>query len=450
MVGHLRQRPVPSANPTAEEPKGLGFYLVLLSLLFEFGRPQDILPGMKAVPFGTLLNGLIAISVIMSGKMSLANLQSRLWLGLLMLMAVHVPFAVNNYWALMILKDMTLCYFLYLGIVAHVNTVDRVKFLINMWLGIHMILAVVGVMQKGRGIGGWMGDENDFGMEMNIALPFAIFLAMSPSTKLPRWAYIAFACTFVLSLMATFSRGGFIGLCAVGGYVLLRSSKKMKAILVLLVLALFMALFAPDQYWDEIRSTTSDEEMQKGTGAQRLYAWGIGWDMFLANPIIGVGQGNYPWTFKEYEGLTSWSGRSLGGRQAHSAYFTLLPELGLVGTCLFLGLLWSVYRDTRVVEMMSRALSRSSVGSTVKPAEDPRAVMFLAQAMEGGIWGFLVSSIFISTLYYPSFWVLMAFMVALRNAVGRLKEQSQPEPQGAVLSRMHLPRMVDRPNKGLA
>ena len=296
-----------------------------------------------------------------------------------------------------------------------------------------------------------MGDENDFGMEMNIVLPFAIFMATSPSTKLPRWLYICFACTFVLSVMATLSRGGFIGLCAVGGYVLLRSSKKLKAVLVLLVLMLFMAIFAPEQYWDEMRSSTSDEELHKGTGAQRLYAWGIGWDMFLANPVIGVGQGNYPWTFKEYEGLTSWSGRSLGGRQAHSAYFTLLPELGLIGTCLFIGLLWGCYKNTRAVEMISRALAaRAPSGSAVNSSADARSITYLAQAMEGGIVGYLVSSIFISTLYYPSFWILMGFVTALRNAVERLKVGIHLEPKVQPLSTRPQLRMVVRPKKGLA
>jgi hypothetical protein len=36
--------------------------------------------------------------------------------------------------------------------------------------------------------------------------------------------------------------------------------------------------------------------------------------------------------------------------------------------------------------------------------------------MGGSLVGFLVASIFISTLYYPSFWLLMAFALTLKKA----------------------------------
>jgi hypothetical protein len=46
--------------------------------------------------------------------------------------------------------------------------------------------------------------------------------------------------------------------------------------------------------------------------------------------------------------------------------------------------------------------------------------------MEVSLIGFLVSSIFISTLYYPNFWVAMGFVVALRRIV-----TLEPSRQGA-------------------
>ena len=72
-----------------------------------------------------------------------------------------------------------------------------------------------------------------------------------------------------------------------------------------------MLVFAPGNYWDEIDSSTSDETMGTGTGAARLYTWGIGMDMFYANPIIGVGQSNFPWTFGIYEGDQRFNERSI-------------------------------------------------------------------------------------------------------------------------------------------
>ena len=43
-----------------------------------------------------------------------------------------------------------------------------------------------------------------------------------------------------------------------------------------------------------------------------------------------------------------------------------------------------------------------------------RAVMY-GNAIFGGMIGYLVTSTFISTLYYPTFWIMMGLAVALRN-----------------------------------
>src|SRR5262249_2131933 len=84
------------------------FYLVLIALLFEFGRPQYVIPGMKGIPIASVVDLLIGVSLFTSGKLNFRNYQTKLWVALLGLMFVHVPIAVNNFWAAMTLKDMVL------------------------------------------------------------------------------------------------------------------------------------------------------------------------------------------------------------------------------------------------------------------------------------------------------------------------------------------------------
>jgi hypothetical protein len=60
-------------------------------------------------------------------------------------------------------------------------------------------------------------------------------------------------------------------------------------------------------------------------------------------------------------------------------------------------------------------------------------------ALEGSIIGFLVSSIFISTLYYPVFWLLAGFVLALRKAVVPHPLMASPDggksPVGSAVAR---------------
>jgi hypothetical protein len=100
-------------QPRQAQESKVGFYLVLAYLLFEFGRPQELIPGLGAIPFGLGLSVLIFLNVLMSGKLDFSRLQTKLWLPLFAVMAIHVPIAVNNFHALMTFKDMLLLYCVY-------------------------------------------------------------------------------------------------------------------------------------------------------------------------------------------------------------------------------------------------------------------------------------------------------------------------------------------------
>ena len=91
------------------------------------------------------------------------------------------------------------------------------------------------------------------------------------------------------SFLLTGSRGGFIGFAVV---MFLLARRKVGTIIgtVVLVVALVGLLnFAPD-YTVERMKTASPYE---GTGADRIWIWYQGWQMFLSNPIVGVGMNNF-------------------------------------------------------------------------------------------------------------------------------------------------------------
>ena len=427
----------------AQEGKA-GFYLVLAYFFFEFGRPQELVPGLRLIPFGTGISLLLILNVLMSGRVDFSRLQTKLWLPLLAVMAIHVPIAENNYWALITLKDMVLMYCVYLGVITFVNSTEKMMTLMKLWIGVHGFLAVMGIAKGGRGIGAWMGDENDFCMVMDMAVPFGYFLLFSAPSVRQKMKYLGLLGAFILAAMASLSRGGFFGLAAVGAYCWYRSPKKLNALVVVIVAVLFMLVLAPEKYWGEIASSTSDETMGTGTGAARLYTWGIGMDMFYANPVIGVGQNNFPYTFGIYEAGQTFNGRSIGGRQAHSAWVTLISELGLAGIVIIGGMLLQCYKDLKFVRArFAPPDSRQRHAQEVRPGEDVRA--YLARAMEGSLISFIVSGVFISTLWYPSLWIMTALVVALRNISETQSGEERPAAaQPKYSGGIPLPRLGER------
>jgi len=391
------------------------FSLLLFYLLLEYGRPQDQIPFLSVLHLPAITIVLLLLSILSSGNLRLKGKQAVLFLGLLGLMVAHGPIAVNNYWALMVFITMASNFIILLSLTLFVDNQEKYEKLIRVWLAIHVLLAVIGAMKgSGRGIGGFLGDENDFCMTLNMILPFPFFLAMYEGGR-KRIFYLGMTGLFLFVIVLTQSRGGFVGLIATCIYCWLRTKKKVLTAFIGIVLAGFVVLVAPSSYWTEVRSI-QEEGASKGTGAERVYTWGIGWHMFLDHPVMGVGQGNFPWVFKKYEFEVTRSdepfhGRSVAGRMAHSIYFTMLPELGLIGTMLFLGMVVLNIKDLNLIKKQSLQNMKQKekyIESRCYP---------LALALEGSMVAYLVSGAFISILYYPNFWFLMGFILSLKNIV---------------------------------
>jgi O-antigen ligase len=388
--------------------------LLLFYLVLEYGRPQELLPFLQVLHLPAITIVLLAIWSVLFGKFRLKDKQTTLIMFLLGLMVVHGPIAINNYWALMIFITMTMNFIVFLSLIRYVDNVEKFDKLVKIWLLIHVFLAIIGIVRTGRGIGGFLADENDFCMTMNMIIPFSFFISINTSGR-KRLYYIVLTCLFLFVIILSKSRGGFVGIVATFTYCWLRTKRKILTAFIIGVLAVLAVVIAPPTYWNEVRSIT-EEGAHEGTGEERFYTWKIGWHIFLDNPIIGVGQGNFPWVFKKYELEVTGSedafyGRSVAGRAAHSIYFTMLPELGILGTCFIFGMIYYTFKD---LKNMKAALFKKDY-KVLKKLSDIHLSFVLA--LEGSLISYLVSGAFISTLYYPNLWILMGFIVSFKHIV---------------------------------
>jgi O-antigen ligase len=409
-----RGRVLANARFLARKESMIPLSLLLFYLFMEYARPQVLLPFLGLLHLSGILIVLLGLSILSSGKIQLKEKQTTLFMFLLGLMVVHGPIAVNNYWTLMIFISMMMNFIVYLSLIHFVDRPENFDRLLKAWIGIHVFVAIVGIARGGRGTGGFLGDENDLCMTLNMIIPFTFFLSFNETRK-KKAIYLVLTCLFLFVIILTQSRGGFVGLTATCLYCWFRSKRKILTAFILGILALFAVVMAPPTYWGEVRSIT-EEGVSKGTGAERFYTWGIGWHMFLDHPIMGVGQGNFPYVFKKYEFEVTGSdepfrGRSVAGRAAHSIYVTLLSELGIIGTILFLLISYTSIKDLNYIKKGTHKQD------TKKPKEKEVKQYNLALALEGSLVAYLVSGAFISTLYYPNFWILIGFILSFKNIV---------------------------------
>ena len=407
------KRVLPSGSSFLKRESLIPFSLLLFYLFLEYGRPQEHLRFLRILHLPAIVVVLLAISMINSERIRLRDKQTTLFLLLLSLMVIHGPIAVNNYWALIFFITMVSNFVCFLALIRYVDTPDKFDRLIKYWIVIHVYLAIIGIMKQGKGIGGFFSDENDFCMTMNMIIPLSFFLAINAS-GVKRLYYALLTVLFLFVIILSQSRGGFVGLLAAFIYCWLRTKRKMMTAFIMGSLAVVAVLVAPPTYWKEVRSIT-EQGTSKGTGAERIYTWGVGWHMFLGNPVLGVGQGNFPYVFREYEilaghGEEGYHGRSVAGRVAHSIYITMISELGLIGTCIIIGMMINALKDLKSIR--ARSFQQNIVSNTTSKKN-----YFLALGLEGSLVAYLASGAFLAILYYPNVWLLMGFIVSLKRIV---------------------------------
>lgn len=379
-----------------------GFALVVLYLFFEYGRPQGIVPLLNYLRPGIVLIGLLGFYLVATHNVRFETPQSKCMLGFLLLSAIHIPIAVNNYWAFQGAKAFLIYLIVFLSVTAFINEYGQLSRFINLWIGINVICALIGLNNGGKvPSSAFMGDENDFALVMNMAIPFAYFMFLETDSRKKKIIYLSACGLFIAAGVATLSRGGFVGLVPIILYCWYKTPKKIMASVTIGIMAAVLYFAAPDTYWDEVKSI-QDESIHTGTGEGRWYAWKIAWQVFLENPVIGVGTENFIWNSGLYQPEDDLQSRaSIAGRAAHSIYFTLIPDLGLAGIYLFATILYHSYKYNKQI-FRNKALHLHQNKKT-------KYVIF---GINGALLGYLISGAFISVFYYPHLWLLISVLTS--------------------------------------
>jgi O-antigen ligase len=118
--------------------------------------------------------------------------------------------------------------------------------------------------------------------------------------------------------------------------ILFDFKRKVKFLPVLVVAIPLLWLVIPEQY--KARYETVDNLKDDDSYQNRVLSWQGGIQMFLHNPLTGVGPENYT----DANGNKYWPGRGpKHWLNAHSLFFKLIGELGIVGVITFGGYLVS-------------------------------------------------------------------------------------------------------------
>ncbi|MDP5030747.1 MAG: O-antigen ligase family protein [Paraglaciecola sp.] len=233
---------------------------------------------------------------------------------------------------------------------------------------------------------GILQDPNDLGMVFMMTIPFVIYF-FSESKAFGKLLHLIILGTLIYGIYMTNSRGTMLGLMGVTGLFLLLRYGNIKAIIAGLFSLPILLVIA-----SSFRTISSEEDSARG----RLWAWWDGLEMLRANPIFGVGGGN----FTEYH-----------QRVAHNTYIQLIAELGSVGyliwiTMLFLTMIMG-YQCVRKLRLAPVAEMNNKLRSELK----------LSATLFYSLTAFCLTAFFLSRDRFIIFYIVLGMAVAAYSRV---------------------------------
>ncbi|MDA8381966.1 MAG: putative O-glycosylation ligase, exosortase A system-associated [Betaproteobacteria bacterium] len=272
-------------------------------------------------------------------------------------------------------------------------------------------------------IGTFIGSNTFLGLAMIMVLPLLIFLAREEKTVwMRRLLYATATCTFV-SIIFTYSRGAFLGLAAISPLLFLRTKHKVLVSLLLVPMLYVGAQWAPKAIFH--RADTIEHYHQDYSAMQRLQAWSVAWNIARTHPLTGGGF-EYEWVpNRRWLSYANPIYNKFGhtARAAHSIYFQVMGQHGLVAFGLFVLLLaWTLFGLNRLQRLASSIPEAEWIGN-------------YAIAIQTGLLGYVVAGAFLSSAYFDLMWAYVGLTAILRRELATVAAPAKATATRALASR---------------
>lgn len=298
-------------------------------------------------------------------------------------------------------------------------------------LGIHGVVEGLKVAASGGGhniVGistGALNDNNLFALGMVMLLPIYLHLYKFSANRWVRWALLGGFVLTIFTVIGSNSRGGFLAMVVVGFWYWLTSQKKLLSLVLVAIVALGVLQVGSDRFFDRISTIKSAGEDY--SFMTRVAAWRVNLAVGMGNPVFGGGF-DAPFNrsvWNEYKDKPSPFTIDMDKfypHAAHSIYFQVIGDLGLLGLIWFLALLASAFvARIRIKALAARAGPEWAWASDLSTA----LVLSLVAFMAGGAA--------VSLAYYELVYMIIMLVAVLHRLVAqavksKVAEAAKPKP----------------------
>lgn len=413
------RRSPPAAASLRYHADAVLWALALMHVTYVWRLPS-LVPALQPLHLG-MLSGVLALGLFLldrSSRRHLHDLPMRpVWFaaGLLAFMVLSVPTGLNpGHSARFVIQNVIPRLLLVVMIGASMRCVADIEWFawVNMLAAAGYcayVLVMFPVDETGR-LGDLVYyDTNDLGLLLVSTFPMVVYFLTRGQPRGRRLFAALCAPLFLLMLVETGSRGGFIGFVVVGAYVALsyRGFSRGKRLAVVATAIVAFALIGGARNFARIETIfnpTADYNWSGRSPTGRFEIWKRGLGYVADHPVLGVGANNFDraeGTLSEIGQELQSRGRSFAWSVAHNSYLETAAEAGIVALVMFLGLFASVLQ-------LLRRVIRATTPMSFLPRE-----LVLAQTLTASLIGFLVCAFFISAEYFVYPYVLLGLSIGL-------------------------------------
>lgn len=274
-----------------------------------------------------------------------------------------------------------------------------------------------------------LGDRNELALAFVMTMPLCYYLWVEygKQSRILNLGLLATMALLALGVIGTQSRGGFIALLVLAGYMYLKSDRKVLLTILIAAFCVGASFYISSEYvarMDTIAAAEQDDSFMT-----RVVAWKLSFILAMEHPFFGGG-------FKSLEYFPVWSDLSKNffaypwfytgtalpnttvARAAHSIYFQVLGDQGFVGLGLYLSCL---------------AISFFKAGKVARKARQAGAPAWLPTAavmVQLSIFAFAVGGAALSLAYFDLLFALFGLVVVLeRRMLAAAVPVKSPVPQ---------------------
>lgn len=240
-------------------------------------------------------------------------------------------------------------------------------------------------------------DNNAIGLAMVMTLPLIWYLYLNTVDKRLRIGLLAAGALTALAILTTHSRGAFLSIAAMFGFMWLKSRNKAWLTIVLILGLPILYMFMPES-WHERMATISNYQ-EDGSAMGRINAWWFSWNLALDKPLVGGGFHVY-----SQELFYAYAPDPEDFHDSHSIYFAMMAEHGFVGLAIFL-----------IVGVLSLRMA-GRVARTARQLPDMQWAADLALMLQVCLVGYAVGGAFLGFAYFDLYYHYIAIIVLL-NAI---------------------------------